>query len=161
MIGPVFLWLAARPVPEPGSTPFCAETNSSPTAQVRCDAASLGVPCTNCVAFQIECRIPTPKRKKNQNASGQTGKDSDRCVHLPVPKALRIGCWSLTFYGTLISTGHMHLSILSLSFADNLPYPATEATAMNDHRSAPSAPAPITASLLQSPTRPKVSLRQL
>jgi hypothetical protein len=35
-------------------------------SQVRCDAASLGVPCTNCVAFAIECRIPTPKRKKNQ-----------------------------------------------------------------------------------------------
>lgn len=34
--------------------------------QVRCDAASLGVPCTNCVAFSIECKIPTPKRKKNQ-----------------------------------------------------------------------------------------------
>ncbi|BDD56037.1 Cutinase transcription factor 1 alpha [Monascus purpureus] len=34
--------------------------------KVRCDAASLGVPCTNCVAFSIECRIPTPKRKKNQ-----------------------------------------------------------------------------------------------
>ncbi|CAK1364179.1 unnamed protein product [Cercospora beticola] len=32
--------------------------------KVRCDAASLGVPCTNCVAFSIECKIPTPKRKK-------------------------------------------------------------------------------------------------
>ncbi|KAJ4319118.1 Transcriptional activator of fatty acid utilization [Neodidymelliopsis sp. IMI 364377] len=32
--------------------------------KVRCDAASLGVPCTNCTAFSIECRIPTPKRKK-------------------------------------------------------------------------------------------------
>lgn len=31
---------------------------------MRCDAASLGVPCTNCVAFAIECRIPTPKRKR-------------------------------------------------------------------------------------------------
>ncbi|KAI1821889.1 fungal-specific transcription factor domain-containing protein [Xylaria intraflava] len=42
--------------------------------KVRCDAASLGVPCTNCVAFQIECKIPQPKRKKTQaNAS----KDSD------------------------------------------------------------------------------------
>ncbi|KYK59682.1 Ctf1 transcription factor [Drechmeria coniospora] len=46
-------------------------------AQVRCDAASLGVPCTNCVAFQIECRIPTPKRKKAQSATGQASKDSD------------------------------------------------------------------------------------
>ncbi|CAG8225779.1 unnamed protein product [Penicillium olsonii] len=33
--------------------------------KVRCDAASLGVPCTNCVAFSIECKIPSPKRKKN------------------------------------------------------------------------------------------------
>ncbi|KIX02305.1 uncharacterized protein Z518_08246 [Rhinocladiella mackenziei CBS 650.93] len=32
--------------------------------KVRCDAASLGVPCTNCVAFSIECRIPIPKRKR-------------------------------------------------------------------------------------------------
>ncbi|KAK6371523.1 Transcriptional activator of fatty acid utilization [Exophiala oligosperma] len=32
--------------------------------KVRCDAASLGVPCTNCVAFSIECRIPVPKRKR-------------------------------------------------------------------------------------------------
>ncbi|KAJ8604953.1 hypothetical protein MRB53_041629 [Persea americana] len=36
--------------------------------QVRCDAASLGVPCTNCVAFSIECKIPTPRRKKVQSA---------------------------------------------------------------------------------------------
>ncbi|KAF2275596.1 uncharacterized protein EI97DRAFT_434006 [Westerdykella ornata] len=34
--------------------------------KVRCDAASLGVPCTNCTAFAIECRIPAPKRKKTQ-----------------------------------------------------------------------------------------------
>ncbi|KAF5578202.1 cutinase transcription factor 1 alpha [Fusarium pseudocircinatum] len=46
--------------------------------QVRCDAASLGVPCTNCVAFQIECRIPNPKRKKTQGSGSQTNKDSDR-----------------------------------------------------------------------------------
>ncbi|EGR44250.1 uncharacterized protein TRIREDRAFT_52841 [Trichoderma reesei QM6a] len=45
--------------------------------KVRCDAASLGVPCTNCVAFQIECRIPTPKRKKTQAAGSQANKDSD------------------------------------------------------------------------------------
>ncbi|KAL7933827.1 fungal-specific transcription factor domain-containing protein [Trichoderma chlorosporum] len=45
--------------------------------KVRCDAASLGVPCTNCVAFQIECRIPTPKRKKTQATGAQTSKDSD------------------------------------------------------------------------------------
>lgn len=45
--------------------------------KVRCDAASLGVPCTNCVAFQIECRIPTPKRKKQSSTPGQNTKDSD------------------------------------------------------------------------------------
>ncbi|KAL2173884.1 fungal-specific transcription factor domain-containing protein [Thermothelomyces heterothallicus CBS 202.75] len=44
--------------------------------KVRCDAASLGVPCTNCVAFQIECRIPQPKRKKAQGAVVPT-RDSD------------------------------------------------------------------------------------
>ncbi|OMP87232.1 Cutinase transcription factor 1 alpha, partial [Diplodia seriata] len=43
--------------------------------QVRCDAASLGVPCTNCTAFAIECRIPTPKRKKTANKKET---DSDR-----------------------------------------------------------------------------------
>ncbi|KAI1337433.1 fungal-specific transcription factor domain-containing protein [Xylariaceae sp. FL0016] len=60
----------------------CAEASRvaipSPVAQlrltVRCDAASLGVPCTNCVAFQIECKIPQPKRKKTQ---ASTAKDSD------------------------------------------------------------------------------------
>ncbi|KAM5370533.1 hypothetical protein ACJZ2D_008466 [Fusarium nematophilum] len=50
---------------------------ASRACEVRCDAASLGVPCTNCVAFQIECRIPTPKRKKTQGAGNQTSKDSD------------------------------------------------------------------------------------
>ncbi|KAF2725949.1 hypothetical protein K431DRAFT_308973 [Polychaeton citri CBS 116435] len=45
--------------------------------KVRCDAASLGVPCTNCVAFSIECKIPTPKRKKAQ----QTKKDGAESEH--------------------------------------------------------------------------------
>ncbi|KAL0257202.1 Transcriptional activator of fatty acid utilization [Diplodia seriata] len=36
---------------------------------------SLGVPCTNCTAFAIECRIPTPKRKKTANKKET---DSDR-----------------------------------------------------------------------------------
>ncbi|KFA49556.1 hypothetical protein S40293_02888 [Stachybotrys chartarum IBT 40293] len=53
------------------------EPVSRPRRQVRCDAASLGVPCTNCVAFSIECRIPAPKRKKVQTAGGQNTKDSD------------------------------------------------------------------------------------
>ncbi|KAG9243410.1 fungal-specific transcription factor domain-containing protein [Calycina marina] len=43
--------------------------------KVRCDAASLGVPCTNCTAFSIECKIPVPKRKKT---AGGKQKDSDR-----------------------------------------------------------------------------------
>ncbi|TLS29464.1 hypothetical protein PpBr36_01364 [Pyricularia pennisetigena] len=49
--------------------------------QVRCDAASLGIPCTNCVAFQIECRIPSPKRKKThatQSATQSRDSDSER-----------------------------------------------------------------------------------
>ncbi|KAL2363346.1 Cutinase transcription factor 1 alpha [Blastomyces dermatitidis] len=45
--------------------------------KVRCDAASLGVPCTNCVAFSIECKIPTPKRKKNQSKVSKDGTSSD------------------------------------------------------------------------------------
>ncbi|KAI2619975.1 fungal-specific transcription factor domain-containing protein [Hypoxylon sp. NC1633] len=57
--------------------------------KVRCDAASLGVPCTNCVAFQIECKIPQPKRKKTQ---GNTSKDSDSdrgdVVEEPSPKPM-------------------------------------------------------------------------
>ncbi|KAJ5090561.1 hypothetical protein N7532_009245 [Penicillium argentinense] len=47
--------------------------------KVRCDAASLGVPCTNCVAFSIECKIPTPKRKKNSSKP----KDDSRYVDSP------------------------------------------------------------------------------
>jgi hypothetical protein len=43
--------------------------------KVRCDAASLGVPCTNCVAFSIECKIPAPKRKKTAGK-----KETDRYV---------------------------------------------------------------------------------
>ncbi|KAK3705618.1 Transcriptional activator of fatty acid utilization [Vermiconidia calcicola] len=43
--------------------------------KVRCDAASLGVPCTNCVAFSIECKIPTPKRKKT---AGKKDTDSEQ-----------------------------------------------------------------------------------
>ncbi|KAH9439122.1 Cutinase transcription factor 1 alpha [Pyricularia oryzae] len=49
--------------------------------KVRCDAASLGIPCTNCVAFQIECRIPSPKRKKThatQSATQSRDSDSER-----------------------------------------------------------------------------------
>ncbi|EED18285.1 C6 transcription factor Ctf1A, putative [Talaromyces stipitatus ATCC 10500] len=52
-------------VPNAGIASFRRQ-RASRACEVRCDAASLGVPCTNCVAFAIECRIPTPKRKKNQ-----------------------------------------------------------------------------------------------
>ncbi|TAQ90028.1 hypothetical protein B7494_g1635 [Chlorociboria aeruginascens] len=48
--------------------------SGSSSREVRCDAASLGVPCTNCVAFSIECKIPTPMRKK---AQARKAKDSD------------------------------------------------------------------------------------
>ncbi|KFH41404.1 Cutinase transcription factor 1 alpha-like protein [Hapsidospora chrysogenum ATCC 11550] len=59
--------------------PAPSNATTTTTGNVRCDAASLGVPCTNCVAFNIDCRIPTPKRKKAQNAPGAPGsKDSDR-----------------------------------------------------------------------------------
>lgn len=51
-----------------------ARASDKPRPQVRCDAASLGVPCTNCVAFSIECKIPAPKRKKTQSK----GKDNER-----------------------------------------------------------------------------------
>ncbi|KAF7559446.1 hypothetical protein G7046_g4686 [Stylonectria norvegica] len=57
--------------------PAISRQRASRACEVRCDAASLGVPCTNCVAFQIECRIPQPKRKKTQGSGSQTNKDSD------------------------------------------------------------------------------------
>lgn len=44
------------------------------------------MPCTNCVAFSIECRIPAPKRKKTQSKT----KDSDRSeCHHPLPIRIR------------------------------------------------------------------------
>ncbi|KAJ5675418.1 hypothetical protein N7462_008315 [Penicillium macrosclerotiorum] len=49
--------------------------------KVRCDAASLGVPCTNCVAFSIECKIPTPKRKKNSSKGKDDGQYADSPPH--------------------------------------------------------------------------------
>ncbi len=65
-------------------SPLRAQHGSSPhSPQVRCDAASLGVPCTNCVAFQIECRIPTPKRKKVPGSSVGQSRDSDRYINPP------------------------------------------------------------------------------
>lgn len=58
-------------------SPSPPQFRSRQSRQVRCDAASLGVPCTNCTAFQIECRIPTPKRKKAQSTTFRP-RDSDR-----------------------------------------------------------------------------------
>ncbi|KAA6415092.1 MAG: cutinase transcription factor 1 alpha [Lasallia pustulata] len=54
--------------------------------KVRCDAASLGVPCTNCVAFSIECKIPAPKRKKTQNRSKDSDSERGDSVHANSPK---------------------------------------------------------------------------
>ncbi|KAI0998925.1 Cutinase transcription factor 1 alpha [Podosphaera aphanis] len=45
--------------------------------KVRCDAASLGRPCTNCVAFSIECKIPSAKKKKTVTSKIKINK-SDR-----------------------------------------------------------------------------------
>ncbi|KAF2636908.1 hypothetical protein P280DRAFT_510202, partial [Massarina eburnea CBS 473.64] len=61
--------------------------------KVRCDAASLGVPCTNCTAFGIECRIPTPKRKKTtaaraQDSQSETGDNDERS---PAPSSTTPG----------------------------------------------------------------------
>ncbi|OJD29576.1 cutinase transcription factor 1 alpha [Diplodia corticola] len=67
-----FMAMAAPSQPS-GSQPSGSQSSTHPSfrrqrasraCEVRCDAASLGVPCTNCTAFAIECRIPTPKRKK-------------------------------------------------------------------------------------------------
>ncbi|KAI9678240.1 MAG: Transcriptional activator of fatty acid utilization [Caeruleum heppii] len=57
---------SASPVPNSNAAPN-SQTPGHPSFR------SLGVPCTNCVAFSIECKIPTPKRKKSRRAS----KDSD------------------------------------------------------------------------------------
>ncbi|KAH9887140.1 fungal-specific transcription factor domain-containing protein [Xylariomycetidae sp. FL2044] len=64
--------------------------------KVRCDAASLGVPCTNCVAFQIECKIPQPKRKKTQ-ANATKDSDSERGDVIEDNSPQPIGGSSTTF----------------------------------------------------------------
>ncbi|PTU20267.1 hypothetical protein P175DRAFT_0533260 [Aspergillus ochraceoroseus IBT 24754] len=61
----------------------CSLVKTCHARKVRCDAASLGVPCTNCVAFSIECRIPTPKRKKNQTKSSKDAVDSEETDEKP------------------------------------------------------------------------------
>ncbi|KAJ9606910.1 Transcriptional activator of fatty acid utilization [Cladophialophora chaetospira] len=70
---------AAPPNQTPGHPSFRRQRASRAcetchARKVRCDAASLGVPCTNCVAFSIECRIPVPKRKR---ASAARAKDDE------------------------------------------------------------------------------------
>ncbi|RDW92067.1 hypothetical protein BP5796_01461 [Coleophoma crateriformis] len=65
-----------RPDNQTPGHPSFRRQRASRACEVRCDAASLGVPCTNCVAFQIECKIPTPKRKKTAPQSGKL-RDSD------------------------------------------------------------------------------------
>ncbi|KAF2433568.1 hypothetical protein EJ08DRAFT_658091 [Tothia fuscella] len=57
--------------------PSFRRQRASRACEVRCDAASLGVPCTNCTAFGIECRIPSPKRKKtNSKKDGDSDHDA-------------------------------------------------------------------------------------
>ncbi|KAF2261505.1 hypothetical protein CC78DRAFT_470225 [Lojkania enalia] len=68
----------SRPSQQPGHMSFRRQRASRAcetchARKVRCDAASLGVPCTNCTAFGIECRIPTPKRKKAAGAKTKEG----------------------------------------------------------------------------------------
>ncbi|KAK0266337.1 Transcriptional activator of fatty acid utilization [Friedmanniomyces endolithicus] len=70
----------APPSQIPGSASFRRQRASRAcetchSRKVRCDAASLGVPCTNCVAFSIECKIPAPKRKKT---AGKKDEESER-----------------------------------------------------------------------------------
>merc|ERR1711939_377170 len=59
--------------------------------KVRCDAASLGVPCTNCVAFSIECRIPVPKRKRAGTAkTKEEGSEPDQSQPTSTPTDPRL-----------------------------------------------------------------------
>src|SRR5947207_3117625 len=62
------------------------------------------MPCTNCVAFSIECKIPAPKRKRQQ-----ARKDSDRCgpSHANPPSARH-------------STNHQNLDLYSDRGESNL-----------------------------------------
>ncbi|TVY82055.1 Cutinase transcription factor 1 alpha [Lachnellula suecica] len=79
----------SQPNPMPNSQtpghPSFRRQRASRACEVRCDAASLGVPCTNCVAFSIECKIPTPKRKKTSAAKTKDS-DSDRGEPIDSPR---------------------------------------------------------------------------
>lgn len=82
----------APPSQQPGHQSFRRQRASRAcetchARKVRCDAASLGVPCTNCVAFNIECRIPTAKRKrgnhvKNEDSQSVNGDADQDYSHL-------------------------------------------------------------------------------
>lgn len=95
-------------------------------AQVRCDAASLGVPCTNCVAFSIECKIPTPKRKKTGGK-----KDGDRYAQAqstPGASAAysaisddRRASLASTVDQSPASLGHVPTAQMSREMAENIP----------------------------------------
>ncbi|KAF1960799.1 hypothetical protein CC80DRAFT_489046 [Byssothecium circinans] len=110
-------FMASSSVPPSHPAPLAAQPNNTPPTQaqinhpsfrrqrasracetcharkVRCDAASLGVPCTNCTAFNIECRIPTPKRKKTtaaraQDSQSENGENDERS---PAPSSTTPG----------------------------------------------------------------------
>ncbi|KAH8815566.1 fungal-specific transcription factor domain-containing protein [Xylogone sp. PMI_703] len=45
---------------------------------IRCDAATHGLPCTNCAAFSIQCHIPPKKKKRSKGSTAdQTGTQED------------------------------------------------------------------------------------
>jgi len=48
--------------------------------KVRCDAASLGIPCTNCVAFDCECIIPQQRRKRRDAHQDESRLSPSRVV---------------------------------------------------------------------------------
>ena len=45
--------------------------------KVRCDAFTLGMPCTNCKAFGFDCKIPEPKRKKGTGRVDPPGEEEE------------------------------------------------------------------------------------
>ncbi|RKF54521.1 Cutinase transcription factor 1 alpha [Erysiphe neolycopersici] len=68
---------------------------ASRACEVRCDAASLGTPCTNCVAFSVECKIPTGKKKKTSaNKTKDVDSNQTETVKASSPKisSLDIRC---------------------------------------------------------------------
>lgn len=83
--------------------------------KVRCDAASLGVPCTNCTAFGIECRIPTPKRKKTSNKKDS---DGEQTTIVPQESALRRESTATTADSPAASTTRENPTGLNLSRDD-------------------------------------------